>query len=503
VDPTLRFSAPIAAPLATFARPDAACEQARRRIVNVVLLIYLLAIFEGSIRKYIAPQFGQYIFFVRDPFLLYVYAVATRYALWPRNQPFLYLSVAMCGFGVVLFGMQSAVAGIDSTRVLLGVYGWRSYFLYVPLAFLIGAQFDAADLRRFARVTLLLTVPIAVLVVAQFSSPPNAAVNVGVAAEEELQFKSVGLNMERIRTTGPFTSNAGQQQFVTTAFALLLAGLLRPTAQRGIGSVLLLAAAAATFTCVALSGSRGTMLQCGLIAAVALLLGAIGRGAALKSKALLVPFVVVGAAAVLYPIVFPIGFDTFVARWNSAALAESGFGGGVFGRAGYGFIDFIRLIALVPALGYGLGYGGNASITLRATVDGMMPGLLSETDFSRHMVDLGATFGICYIGFRFAFVSWLFGRVWRATRSSADPLPMMLFAYAGYVVLSGQISGHGTINVYAWLFTGLCLAAVRVSLQRGPVRPAGVELPARPRLAAARHHATRRSVLYPLRNSPR
>lgn len=453
-------------------------ERARRRVVNGILLIYLLAIFEGSIRKYIAPQLGQYIFFIRDPFLIYVYAIATLYGLWPRHQPFFQLSVAMCGFGILLFALQSAVGGVDATRTLLGIYGWRSYFFYLPLAFLIGAQFTAADLQRFAKLTLWLAVPIAVLVVVQFSSPPNAPVNVGIATEEELQFKSVSLNMERIRTTGPFTSNVGQQQFVTTAFALLLALMLRSAAGRGVGFILMLAAAGAIFTCVALSGSRGTILQCALIGGVALVLGAIGRGAALKAKALVLPCAVIGAAVLLYPIVFPVGFETFMQRWNSAAVAESRFDGGVFGRAGYGFIDFIRLIDIVPALGYGLGFGGNASITLRATVDGIQPGLLSETDFSRHMVDLGAVLGSCYIAFRVAFVGWLFTMVWRVTRRVSDPLPMMLFAYAGYVVLSGQITGHGTINVYAWLFTGLCIAAARIALQGERAGQPAVPMPA-------------------------
>ena len=480
------------APLPAVALLSPATERARRRVVNGVLLIYLLAIFEGSIRKFIAPQLGQYIFFIRDPFLIYVYAIATVYALWPTKQPLFQLSVAMCGLGILLFTLQSAVGGVDTTRTLLGIYGWRSYFFYVPLAFLIGAQFTSADLRRFAKLTLWLAVPIAVLVVVQFSSPPNAPVNVGVAAEEELQFKSVGLNLERIRTTGPFTSNAGQQQFVTTAFALLLALLLRPAARRGVGFILMLAAAGAIFTCVALSGSRGTMLQCALIGAVGLMLGAIGRGAALKAKALVLPCAVMGAAALLYPIVFPVGFETFMQRWDSAAVAESRFDGGVFGRAGYGFIDFIRLIDLVPALGYGLGYGGNASITLRATVDGIQPGLLSETDFSRHMVDLGAVLGSCYIAFRVVFVGWLLGVVWRATRRASDPLPMMLFAYAGYVVLSGQITGHGTINVYAWLFAGLCIAAARIALQEERIGPLAVPMPAGARLRRAAPRAARR-----------
>lgn len=439
-------------------------ERARRRLVAVVLIIYLLAIFEGSIRKYVVPQFGQYVFFIRDPFLIYAYVLATRFALWPRNSGFFKFSVFMGGFGVLLFVLQVATGGYSETRLLLGVYGWRSYFLYVPLAFLVGAQFNAADLARFAKITLLLAVPIALLVSLQFFSPISSPINVGIAEEKELQFKGMGLDAEHVRATGPFTSTVGLQQFVVTAGAFVLAGLILPASRRQVGFVPLLVAAGAVLTCVALGGSRGTVLQSVLMALVALAFGFIGRGKALKAKALALPLSLGAAAIVLYPIVFPVGFAAFVTRWSHAATYEQGFEGGVFGRALYGFIDFFRLIEVAPALGYGLGYGGNASILMRATVDGVMPGTLAETDFARHMVDLGPAFGLGYVVFRLALTIWLGRLVLRATRRAADPLPMLLFGYAGYILLLGQISGHGSINVYGWLFTGLCLAATRVAL---------------------------------------
>ncbi|MBY0468532.1 MAG: hypothetical protein K2Q07_06100, partial [Burkholderiaceae bacterium] len=340
-------------------------------MVHVVLVVYLLAIFEGSLRKYVAPQLGAYIFFIRDPFLIYAYVLATRHGLWPRHNAWFMLSVFMCGFGVLLFALQSALGGLDNTRVLLGAYGWRSYFMYVPLAFLIGAQFKAADLARFAKLTLWLAVPIALLVAAQFASPQNAAINVGVSDDKDFQFQGIGLDAERIRPTGPFTSPAGQSQFVTTATVFLFSMLLLPAARRQLGVPALAVSAGAILTCVALGGSRGTTLSCALVALFALGIGFIGRGAALKARALTLPTALAVTAAVLYPIVFPVGFQAFMNRWTAAAAAEQGIEGGVLGRALYGFVDFFRLVETVPALGYGLGYGGNASITLGAMVDGV------------------------------------------------------------------------------------------------------------------------------------
>ena len=454
-------------------------ERARRRFVGAVVVIYLLAIFEGSLRKYVAPQFGQYIFFVRDPVLIYAYLLCTRHALWPRQSPMFLASIALAALGLFWFVLQSALGGYSETRLLLGAYGWRGYFLYAPLAFAIGTQVRRTDLLRIARITLWLSLPIAVLVAVQFFSPIGSPINVGIAAEKELQFAGLGLDAERVRASGPFTSGVGLQQFVATALAFVLAFAIRP-AGRTLGPAAMLVFAAATLSCVALSGSRGTLLQCLLVGGGALAYGFVGRGAGTKARALLVPLGLAGLAAVLYPVVFPEGFEAFTHRWDSAAVVESGFQGGVFGRALFGFVDFLRLFGDVPVLGYGLGYGGNASILMHAKVDGVEPGLLAETDFARHMVDLGPVFGLAYIAWRIALALWLARAVIGATRRVPDPLPMMLFAYAGYVLVLGQLTGHGSINVYGWLFTGLCLAACR------PAWPSAAALaaPTMPREAA-------------------
>ena len=497
IESTRRAPRPYAAaPASAVARAPAAApaqERARRHLVRLVFAVYLLAIFEGALRKYAFPQFGQFIFFVRDPFVAWAYLLATRWRLWPRRDAMFRLSCGLAVGGVLLLILQYAFGPPSDLRLLLGAYGWRAYFFYIPLAFLVGAQFRRDDLLRLARLTLVLALPIAVLVAAQFFSSPSAAVNVGTSDDQALQFRDLTVDVSHIRAAGTFSSNVGQQQFVTTAFALLLALLMIPAAQRRFGAVPMLAATGAILTCVALGGSRGTTLQCVMILLFSLPIALLGRGTALRTRALLLPAALAVGAVLLYPVIFPEGFAVFVQRWQTAAVDERGFQGGVFGRALFGFVDFLRLVDAVPALGYGLGFGGNASNVLQATIDGVQPGLLAETDYARQMVDLGPACGLIYIAFRVALVLALLRRVLRATARSADPLPMMLFAYAGYVTLLSQITGNGSINVYGWLFTGLCLAACRVA---GAPATVAAARPARPALPAlpARHRPRREYV---------
>jgi hypothetical protein len=456
-----RAAAPAAAP-AALSPLSAAGERARRRVVVLVFAIYVLAIFEGSLRKWVVPELSQYLFFIRDPFLLLAYAIASAHSLWPKRSLFCKLSFVLCGVGVLLAVVQAITGGHSDTRFLLAVYGWRSYFLYAPLAFLVGAQFRQAELLRLYTLTLWLAVPIGVLVAAQFFSPSGAAINVGSAAEQELQFHGLGQSEERTRPMGPFSSSAGQQQFVATTCALLLAFFIAPKRLAQPPFWVLLASAGGLMTCVALSGSRGTVLQCGIAVVFAMAVGVLGRGGSLKGRALLWPVALSAAAVVLYPVLFPEGFAAFSERWIHAQKVEShSFEGGVLGRALFGLVDFLDLIEKVPLLGYGLGYGGNASTLLHAEIDGVLPSKLAETDFARHMVDLGPVFGIGYIVFRLSLAVWLSAMVLRATRQTADPLPMLLLSYVGYIVVMGQITGQGAINVYGWLFTGLLIAACK------------------------------------------
>ena len=106
-----------------------------------------------------------------------------------------------------------------------------------------------------------------------------------------------------------------------------------------------------------------------------------------------------------------------------------------------------------------------------------MPGFLAETDFSRHMVDLGPVLGMLYIAFRLALTAWLAAMVIRVTRLVPDPTPLVLLSFVAMVVSHGQVTGQGTITVYAWLFTGVLIAACNqagVATPRTPSTPTRV-----------------------------
>jgi len=436
-------------------------EKSRRQIVVLVTVIYLLLIFEGALRKWLLTSFGQLLFFIRDPLVLAVYWLALRHSFIPRGRNLLTAGLVFGCLGMLLIALQATgvASGIEKWPIL-AVYGWRNYFLYIPLPFIIGEVFEPADMRRIIRLTLMLALPIALLVLLQFRSSPDAPINVGFGAQIEQQYHGLTVDVDHTRPMGTFTSDVGQKEFVVSCVAFLLALWIIPGSRRFVKSWQLLLATGAVLTCLAVSGSRGAMIHSAIVVAAALGSAVIVRGRGSSARAIMLPIAIVTLAAVLFPIVFPDGYSTFTNRWNMAAAAESqNFSLGIFGRALYGFIDFFYLMGNAPLAGYGLGLAGNASLTLGVTIPGFIG--WAESDWARHIVDLGPIAGVAFIIYRIALVAWLGATCFASVRKTGSPLPLLLFAYVGVELLYGELTGHGTVNGYGWLFAGFCVAACR------------------------------------------
>ncbi len=458
-------------------------ERGRRKLVAIVTLIYLLLIFEGVLRKWLFPSVSQALFFVRDPFVLMAFWLAFRHGFIPQNNPFLMAGagIAFAAFLLVAVQVLSAGGSAEGT-LLLAAYGWRNYFLYLPLGFVVGAAFQRPDLERIVKLTMIVAVPMALLVFLQFSSPLNSPINVGIADEAAAQFRGLAVDMDHTRPMGTFTSDVGQKQFVVSALAMALALWVMPAARRFVKLWQLLPVTAAILCCLAVSGSRGAMLHSGIVVAGALFCAGVIRRNGVGMRALLWPSLIAVAAVGLYPIVFPEGYSSFMGRWDAAALVESrSFRFGIFGRALYSFVDFFHLLADTPLAGYGLGLAGNARLILGIDIPGFTG--WAETDWARHIVDLGPVIGIVFIVYRIALVSWLAMRCLNGGRRNGDPLPVLLLAFVSVELLYGQISGHGTINGYAWLFMGFCLAAAAPPQPETASEASASKVPVPPRFA--------------------
>ncbi len=445
-------------------------ERGRRLFVRCVFLLFGLLLTEGVLRKWAFPQFSQYLFFVRDPIAICTYAVALRNGAFRPWHPLLVVGVAFSLLVLPVVVVQAG-SGLVPQPFLFAAYGWRNYFLYLPLPFAIATQFRQRDLYRLCRFAIVALILIAPLAVAQFFAPPGAMINVGISEDSAFQFTNLGSADGHIRPPGTFTSILGMVELTSCALAIVLACWILPRAERPASTVWMVLGAIAAAASIAVSGSRTMLFHVGLVVAASVLSGSLMRRPALVARATTYPLLLTMGFVVLFPIVLPEGYATITTRWNQASAQEHGVSSRVFGE----LEEFTWLLGQAPLAGYGLGLGGNAATMLKASNTATVP--YSETDWAHHIVDLGPILGILFIAYRTAFTLWLAGAAVVATRRIANPLPVLLFGYVGVVLMQGQIAGNGVENGFCWLFVGFCMAACRQV--RGTAEEPAVEMPYR------------------------
>src|ERR1700722_17363229 len=81
--------------------PDSAAEKRRKALIRSIFAIYWLLIFEGAIKKWIAPHYTRELYFIKDPFLLWTYWLAVSGRMRPLRSKFLIIGLV---FGVVCVG---------------------------------------------------------------------------------------------------------------------------------------------------------------------------------------------------------------------------------------------------------------------------------------------------------------------------------------------------------------------------------------------------------------
>jgi uncharacterized membrane protein YgcG len=421
-------------------------EKIRQWIVRLVFIVYWLLIFEGAMRKWMFASMQEYLFFIRDPFVLVIYILVAKYGLWPRKTP---LFVFGFGLSILLLPFGLLQGAMNSIPLKIIIFGWRNYCWYIPLAFIIGEHFRGKDLARLVKHTLLISIPIAVICYQQFKSPADASINQSYGGSSAM-LVAYGV----VRTSGTFTVAAAQTLYVGSVIAMVLAVWLMPKRQRPLHPIALYVCSASTFTTFAVAGTRSVFFMAGMCLISAIIAALLMHGGKPKVQALMVPLVLPIIGGIAYVTLFKDAFEAMSARQRDAQIHE----GNTLMRALGMFAPIFKVLPSMSIFGAGLGMGSNGAARM---MTGTIQFLLSEDDWSRIALEAGFL-GLVYVGYRIWLVGDLVVNAIFATKRSCNPLPVILIGYAGINILLGQITMQGTINGYGWLFAGFCLAANRL-----------------------------------------
>ena len=429
--------------LSATAAPVGLTEARRRFIVRLVLLIYVLSLVEGPLRKWFLPGLSAPLYFVRDPFLLVLYAYALHHGVMTRLKlaRVWYLFIAVTTIVAII---PFVAHGITPVAYVLGA---RSYWLYVPLGFIVAATFTRDDLERFFRWNVLLAIPYAALVVYQYQQPPGAWINRGTNDAHQIATVSFGIP----RPYGLFTYTGQNVGFTAFLVANYIAYVF--TRRRGWRELLLAAAGAvAVGSCAVLTGSRSIYFLVALILLVTLVGSTLARpsGRVLRRNALIL--LAVAVAAGLFTSVYGDMFTAMVARFERAAAAEAD-QGGLVGRALGGVVGWLEPMVTAPFFGHGIGTGTPALSRFLDTAHLRY----GEGELERVVNELGPLFGAGFIAMRWLTAAAV---LWVAFRAAQRGYPALL-PLAGFVLpvlVVGQLT-HSPLNAFApWLTTGVLLS---------------------------------------------
>lgn len=412
---------------------------------SLIWLYVTLLLFEGSLRKWVLPGLSDALLVVRDPVVILIYALALAQGRLPFNG-WVLTTCLLAGASAA----GSMLAGQDN--LLITLYGLRTNYLHLPLIWVFAAVLTRRDVENLGKALLLFAIPLTLIMVLQFYSPPVSWINKGVGTDEETMGQLYGA-LGHIRPPGFFAFITGPQLFYPLAMAFLCHEVI---AQRRLWIPLLAACGMAILLALPISISRTVAIATGFVAVLFLPCLMLTRrmGAGLL-RIIIIGALVLGAASFLP--VFDEARTAFLSRWETAA-GPTGEGvdvTGIFDRL-FGGWDYLGWVASSTSLfGSGVGMGSNVAARLST---GRLGFTLAENEWAKCLLELGLPLALAFLAFRFALAFALFKRSIARLFRSHDPLPLLILSACGSAIVFGQWAPP-TILGFAILGAGLCLAA--------------------------------------------
>ena len=372
---------------------------------------FLLLIFEGALRKWVAPQLSAPLLLVRDPVALWIIAEAYRSGRLPKR------------WSVVSGVLAAALLCLCAVQIIVGdnpwvaaVYGLRSYLLPFPVAFIMGENLDAKDLRNFGICTLWLLLPLTALEVAQYLAAPGSFLNKGASEGGGQIYYVEG----HVRASGTFSFDVGPTNYVPMAAAFVFYGLINEKFAR---KWLLWAATAAVILSIPVIGARTLAFDLAGVVACAGIAAIFGTSQLLKAVKIVLPCLVLYLLVLQLP-VFSRASISFKERFKNANASEGG-----ATRTAVANRTVVPIVGQLERtdftsnpIGAGMGQGAAAITKL---MSGRVYFAAGEGELSRLMTELGPIPGLGLMFFQAALAIILIARALARTRNR-EPLALLL-----------------------------------------------------------------------------
>jgi hypothetical protein len=434
-----------------------------RRWRLAVQAALLLLVVEGAIRKWLLPGAQDLVYFAKDVLFLGAYIGCFR-SRAPRPYPQAPMLYAGMAFAAALGLLEIFNPKLPS--LLVGVLGFKAYFLYVPLIFVIPEVFpDDAALARFLKRYVLIVFPVVLLSIAQFFSPAGSALNTYAQPTDIAAISTFG-SSKYVRTTGTFSYISGYTAYLLTTTLLILM-ILTTTRWRFRGNLIVYAALGTTLLGIMMSGSRGPIFLLALVFPLYWWLAVVRE----KQSGRTFVRLLVGVGLLVAGL-RSAGEDAVTAFSQRASGTED-----ISSRLTTPFESPVDMLLYAGLAGYGIGATHQAAAALTGMQGNPWLGTVApEAESGRVMLELGPV-GFFFIYFvRLAIALFAFRQALRlrVTFHRAVAISALLFLL---IQIPGGMIFDATAGVYYWFLAGLVFLVVRLDRQAVAVRPANLTVP--------------------------
>lgn len=415
-----------------------------RDIKRAIWLYFWLLLFEGALRKWFLPGLSTPLLIVRDPIALWVVFVAWNRHLIPNN---IYI-LGMTSIGFI--GTFTALL-VGHGNLPVAIYGARMFLVHFPFIFVMGRVFTRDDVVKMGKVSMWVSMPMAVLMALQFYSPQSAWVNRGLG--DDIHGAGFAGALGYFRPPGTFSFTTGNTLYYTLVISYVVYFLFN---SKTINRILLIGASIACIAAIPLSISRTLTFQAVLsmgFAFVTILRTPknLGRG--------LVAIAVVGALmfGLSSSSFFQTATSVLTQRFTNAGASEGGLEGTFGDRYLGGMISTLAHIDEQPFLGYGLGMGTKVGSQLIS--GNRRAWLIAEAEWGRVIGELGPLMGLSVILLRISLSLKTLVAGYKKM-AAGDMLPWLLLSGGFILIAQGNWSQPTSLGFFT-LTAGLVLASLK------------------------------------------
>jgi hypothetical protein len=410
---------------------------------RAVWAYFLLLIFEGALRKWFLPGLATPLLIIRDPIALWVV-----YKVWNMGE----LPKSFYLTGMVMIGLLGIVTAIlfGHGSFPVAIYGARILMIHFPFMFAMGKIMDHDDVLKMGKALLLISIPMAVLIAAQFYSPQNAWVNRGVGGD--LDGAGFSGAMGYFRPPGTFSFTNGNSYFFNVVALFVVYFWLNP---KHVNKIILTGASVAVLMSIPLSISRSLLFSI----IITVFFAAIGAAHNKKYASKMIStgiIVFIGLILLSQMEFFKTATAAFTDRFETANTNEGGLESVLADRYLGGLIGALKSASEQAFFGFGIGMGTNVGSKL---LTGGTTFLISEGEWGRVIGEQGAIMGIGIIllrlGLCFKFLTHAYKRMLRS-----DLLPWILLSFALLIIPQGQWAQPTSLG-FSTIIGGLLFASLR------------------------------------------